>query len=209
MEKYELISTLKELSKFVKADANTFIWAKSKKGFNTNGNMGGGNFSIALTSLVFISLLAKIYKIIHPDAEEDINGLFNDRGIFRDETGAVECFIKAINNEVKIIEEVEDTKDFWGLMRHGLVHCFLPKNKTSTISAIGENVINDFSRYLERLNKCEDYPIKKNQMEGFDCDADLLAVRAKQAAIWLIYSLKKFDGYDGSKKDAIDILFGL
>lgn len=216
MEKEELIATIQGLAHFMRMDANTFLWAKTQENFdmekkrvsNTAYDIGGGNFMIALSALSFISLLAKIYKII---SSEDPSDLFNKRGNFQDETAAVKEFVEQVNSEIPIIDAYENMEGFWRLTRHGLAHCCLPKGGMSTISAIGHLDFKDgkpnFDSYVETLCQVKKAPISKNTRGGCDCNADLLSVRAYQSGQWLVNYLSNYGNYDNDQSGCISRLF--
>ncbi len=193
MTKEELIGILVELANGLKADANTFLWAKSQTNFASElvqndksiYRMGGGNFPIALSSLAFVSLLAKIYKILITD---DCKELFKENDVFKDETGAVKDFIKKINNQIRIIENIENNNRFWKLLRHGLAHVFLPKgnSRVSAIDHLDFKGVFNFYSYVKSLNSSPNVAANtSNQNGGYDCYADLLAVRAFEAGEWM------------------------
>lgn len=216
MNKKELIATIQTLGKFMKDDSSTFLWAKAQPNFasektEVNGSeydIGGGNFVITLSALSIISLLAKIYKIV---VSQNNDKLFDKNNVFINETSAVENLVQEVNNDIKIIDDPQNTAEYWKLMRHGLVHCFLPKKATSTIGAIGHldfrRVDLNYYSYVTHLNQSISIAaVNKNDRGGYDCNADLLAVRAKQASDWLI----RFVDAEYKSKHSVDIntLFG-
>lgn len=196
----EIVNLIKILANFVRIDANTFLWAKSQHSFakekteneNSIYDMGGGNFYIGLASLSFYGFISKIYEIINSDNceklfKKDKHGRVTN--VYKNETKAVEKLTKEINADFHLIEESKDADDFWKLMRHGLVHCFLPKGGKSTLMAIGhldfKGNINYYD-YIRNLNQSVECAIRKNNKNGFDLNSDLLAIKVVKISEWLV-----------------------
>lgn len=217
----DLITLIKSLASFVKIDANTFLWAKSQPNFpkeksENQGSiydMGGGNFYIALASLSFYSFLSKIYEIIF--TEKNCEKLFkkdkktvNVTSAYNNETNAVTLLAGKINEKFRLMANTEELEIFWKLMRHGLVHCYLPKGGRSTLGAIGHlDFKGDFNYYdyVQNLNKSAEFAIQKNSQDGFDINSDLLAIKITKIADWLVEKIAECP-YDKSKNECINLL---
>lgn len=204
----ELIAAISFLANGLKADANTFLWAKSQANFDSElvrnegsiYRMGGGNFLIALSALSFISLLAKIHTILKTEKCEE---LFSRYGVYcGDETKAVRDFVVEINVEINIIKDTQNIEKFWRLVRHGLVHSFLPKGNSSISAYSGS----DFKGYVKLLNDPSISAITVNNKGGYDCDADQLAVCAYNAGDWMIKYLSDYNDF-ASKESCFAKLF--
>jgi|GEM_PF-5869871 len=219
MTKEDLKDLIIVLRNFLRGDANTFLWAKSRKDLlsdsrNFEGSIysiGGGNFFIALSSLCLLGFLAKIYKILTSE-EDKLNRLFGKRGVFEDETAAVKEFIQKLKEEnIPIVDDksVQENK-FWQLLRHGLVHLFVPKGNSSIQAIDPAHFAAGLSlfQFKNYLNNNELPAITQNEHGGFNCDADLLAVKVQKAADWLISKIESgYFKFSNKRISAIDKLF--
>lgn len=198
-----VIKLLNEQSNFVRSDSNTFIWAKSQKNFsdehgrNNNSifSMGGGNLSIALASLSFYGLLAKIYRIITTNKS-------------RNEAHAVYELTRKVNSTYNIFENERDIGVFWKLVRNGLVHCFLPKASGAVVWSIHAGDLeseNSYRRYINDLQNSSSFSISKNESR-FVINADLLAVKIVKVSDWLIDELRHAE-YSEDRHRHIQLLY--
>jgi len=219
MTKEDLKDLIIVLRDFLRGDANTFLWAKSRKDLlsdsrNFEGSIysiGGGNFFIALASMCLLSFLAKIYKILI-SKEGKLNSLFDKRGVFKYETTAVKEFIQKLKEEnITIVDDKSiKEKKFWQLLRHGLVHLFVPKGNSSIQAIDPAHFATGLSlfQYKNHLNNNELPAITQNERGGFNCDADLLAIKVQKAADWLICQIDADPSkFSGKRISAIDKLF--
>lgn len=212
----EITDFVKSLAKFIKADANTFLWAKSQSNFteainrNENGiyDLGGGNFYITLACLSFYSFIAKIYEIFsynNCDRLFKTNKKLMLKSDFKNETESVKNLTEAINSHCYFIDKIENIYKFWELMRHGLVHCYYPKNQNSTLFAahsIELNSNSNFLNYCYSLDNNNDFAVKAKIGGGFNVNSDLLAVKVVKISEWLISYIQE-QKYDKSKSKCI------
>jgi hypothetical protein len=182
MDKQNLIDEINTRISFCIGDANTFIWAKSQADFNKLTDVGGGNYSVLLTSFSVLDFLSYMNGFLNdlPLVDDSDIQLFNTIKQAMKTQGIDTKYLQSApkKGELKLngrdlVEALlletasltgikKDNIDILWQTRHKLTHEYNPKFIPAGSISLGQN-------YEDMKKALKNRPIIDKSTDGIDC----------------------------------------